>query len=185
MRLFSLADGALLATHQGPAPQDHFGHELAAIPDMNGDGRDELLVGTFRLAGFGYVRAIDPLTGAVRRELRGRLRGDAFGHTLGVIGDVDGDGVADWAVGAPNAQHRPSGYHDVGRVDVFSGASGRLLTSIWGPREGATFGYAIAPVGDVDGDGHTDVLIAAVVSGGPPGLARVVAPAKAAPANLR
>lgn len=184
VRLFSLATGALLGTHRGAAPEDHFGHELSTIPDMNGDGRRELLVGTFRLGQIGYVRAIDPLTGVVRRELRGQVKGDGFGHTVAVIGDVDGDGVADWGVGAPNARHRPSGYENVGRVDVFSGATGARLSSIWGHREGGTFGYAIAPTGDVDGDGHADALVASVVSGGGVGQARVVAPAKAGGGQL-
>lgn len=180
VRVFSLADGRLLATLHGTAPQDHFGHELATLPDMDRDGRAELLVGAFRLNDIGYVRALDPMTGRVHRELRSDRAGDGFGHAVGVVGDVDGDGVADWAVGAPNAPHPPSGYQNVGRVDIMSGATGQRLASMWGHRERAHFGYAITAAGDLDGDGRAEALVASVVAGDSPGHARIVAPARLA-----
>lgn len=180
VRVYSLADGRLLSTLMGTRPGDRFGHELATVPDMNGDGRPELLVGSYRPDSLGFVRAVDPLTGVVRRELIGPVRGDEFGHAVGVIGDVDGDGVDEWAVGAPNAPYA-GGYVRVGRVDVISGATGVRLASFWGHREGAHFGYAIAGAGDVDGDTHAEVLVATVVEGDVPGHARIIAPAKAAP----
>lgn len=178
VRVFSLADGRLLSTLHGTAPQDHFGHELATLPDMDRDGRAELLVGAFRLNDIGYVRAIDPITGRVHRELRSDRTGDGFGHAVAVVGDVDGDGGSDWAVGAPNAPHPPSGYRDVGRVDVFSGTTGQRLASMWGHREQAHFGYAVAAAGDLDGDGRAEALVASVVAGASPGHARIVAPAR-------
>jgi hypothetical protein len=178
VRLFSLADGRLLATHYGTAAGDRFGHELAVVADANGDGRPELLVGSFRPEATGFVRLIDPLTGAVLREHRSATAGDAYGHAVAIVGDVDGDGVADWGVGAPDATHPPTGYAAVGAVHVISGATGSEIAVLWGPRERAHFGYAIAPAGDVDHDGHADLLVGTVVEGEVPGHARIVAPSK-------
>jgi hypothetical protein len=178
VRLFSLADGRLLSTMYGTAAADHFGHELATAPDSNGDGRLELLVGSFRADGIGYVRLVDPLTGAMLREHRSDTPGDGYGHAVAVIGDVDADAVTDWAIGAPNATHPPSGYHAVGSVHVVSGATGAEIAVLWGPRERGHFGYAIAPAGDVDADGRADALVGTVVEGEERGHARIVAPAK-------
>jgi hypothetical protein len=66
------------------------------------------------------------------------------------LGDVDGDGCADYALGA--------WYHDY--VNVYSGKSGALLSSMHGVASEA-FGYAIADAGDVDGDGAHDLAIGA------------------------
>jgi hypothetical protein len=179
VRLFSLAEGRLLSTIHGTGGGDLFGHELAVVPDSNGDGRPELLVGSFRPDGIGYVRLVDPLTGVVLRELRSDTAGDGYGHAVAVIGDVDADGITDWAIGAPDARHPPSGYAAVGSVHVLSGATGVEIAKLWGPRERAHFGYAIAPAGDVDHDGHADALVGTVVEGDVAGHARIIAPAKA------
>ncbi len=73
-------------------------------------------------------------------------------QTLAVVGDVNGDGVTDLAVGAPNAL-RPDGFY--GYVHLFSGATGALLRSC---DSAPLLGSAVAAAGDLDGDGVPDVL---------------------------
>lgn len=96
----------------------------------------------------------------------GALPGDAFGSVVAVVGDVDADGVDDVAVGAPLADWVVpligTQFSDVGSVRVFSGADGALLHG-WVGSLGHVdlFGHAVCGAGDVDGDGHHDVLVGA------------------------
>lgn len=74
--------------------------------------------------------------------------GDAFGWTVAAEGDYDGDGVGDFAIGAPCA--RASRALKAGRVQVFSGATGRKIASIRGSAANDSLGSAVAFIGDVD-----------------------------------
>lgn len=87
-----------------------------------------------------------PVTGEVRDGAR-------FGRAVLALGDLDDDGVRDFAVGAPTAVgHR-------GRVLVLSGAD-RSVLQIWeGEARRRTFGHRLRHAGDADGDGTGDVLV--------------------------
>lgn len=85
---------------------------------------------------------------------------DWFGFSLAVLGDVDGDVVPDFAVGAPGAG--VDCWNRYGQVRVFSGATGSLLfvlqpSSTWA--DVPEFGYSLAGAGDVNSDGVPDVLV--------------------------
>ncbi|HKB15892.1 MAG TPA: integrin alpha, partial [Planctomycetota bacterium] len=75
---------------------------------------------------------------------------DAFGTSLANLGDVDGDGVPDFAVGAPQAANLGV---TVGSVTVVSGANGAAILTVTGAGPGDTFGRAVATAGDMDADG--------------------------------
>ena len=84
--------------------------------------------------------------------------GDQFGQSVAWIGDVDGDGQEDIAVGA----HTGDGLQpDAGYVRIFSAASGHQVLTIPGEVSGDRFGWAIAGLGDVDADGAGDLIIGA------------------------
>jgi hypothetical protein len=78
-------------------------------------------------------------------------------------GDVNGDGFADVAVGAP--YYGDDGLSSEGKVWVFHGAaSGLSATSAWSResgQNGAWYGYSVSTAGDVNGDGYADLIIGA------------------------
>src|SRR5690606_6249564 len=72
-------------------------------------------------------------------------------------GDVDGDGKADLAVGAPDYDLSAHDF-DAGMVRIFSGSDGRRLREYRGDHFQEGLGFALANAGDVDGDGKADLV---------------------------
>ncbi len=84
--------------------------------------------------------------------------GDELGRSVAWIGDVDLDGVDDFAAGAPFGD----GWEvDAGYVKVFSGQSGQELFTFRGENKGDRLGYSVAGLGDIDGDGSSDLIVGA------------------------
>lgn len=100
----------------------------------------------------------------------GEAAGDEFGWVARSMGDLDGDGVQDFASTAPG--HFVGGPH-AGRVYVYSGRGGGSLFTVDG-KPGWRLGNSVAGRVDVDGDGHLDVLIGAPSYGANPGHVLVV-----------
>ena len=74
-----------------------------------------------------------------------------FGGAVVGLGDVDGDGVGDVAVGAGRSGH----------AYVITGDTVTILHDIASPLPGLEFGAALAAVGDVDRDGVGDLAVGA------------------------
>ncbi len=117
-----------------------------------------LLVAGCVLVGFGgRVRA----QGYDVLSLTGTAPAGLFGNAVAGLGDVDGDGVPDGLVGAPQ-YYEPSGtFTGPGYAVVFSGATGGTILMLTGAAPGDYFGKSVARAGDVDGDGVEDVLVGA------------------------
>ena len=86
--------------------------------------------------------------------------GAVFGRSVASAGDVNGDGFSDIVVGA--SQWGPSG-SSPGKTYVYLGSpGGPSSTPGWtavGEEAWAEFGYSVAPMGDVNGDGFSDIAI--------------------------
>ncbi|HKE00087.1 MAG TPA: integrin alpha, partial [Planctomycetota bacterium] len=72
------------------------------------------------------------------------------------LGDANGDGKSDVVIGVPSSGADGAS----GTVYVLSGADGSVLAA-WNGGPGELYGFSVDAAGDVDGDGHVDVLIGA------------------------
>lgn len=133
-----------------------FGSAITIVPDIDGDGADDILVGA--PSDTGRVFLISGLTGDTVHFLTGESAGDRFGTAVAVSEDIDGDGVAEFLVGAPYNDESGS---DAGKAYLYSGDSGVLIHSWLGRRAGEQFGRSLAGAGRVDADGVPDLIVGA------------------------
>lgn len=160
--VLSGSDAAVLHVFHGENQGDKFGVVVASAGDVDRDGHPDLIVGapSFDGAGAGSGRAYvySGVGGALLFTFEGQDEGDLFGNAVAGIGDADGDGFDDLAVGAPFDDDAGT---DAGRVWVFSGADGSVLHVLDGDAPGAAFGAVLDGVGDVDQDGSSDLVVGA------------------------
>ena len=181
-----LATAARATTLLNPEPEDSttlFGRAIAVLGDLNGDGVADLAVGApyqdgdfnSSIGGFGppqNVGKVWVLSGAnlsvihqlndPQFQLMQNLKfGGQFGTSLAAAGDVNGDGIQDVLVGAPNYTPHPKGPFTIGRVFVMDGASDTVLFTLDEPtaQENARAGTSVASLGDVNDDGKPDFLV--------------------------
>jgi uncharacterized repeat protein (TIGR02543 family) len=162
---------------------DYFGYSVASPGDLDRDGTRDLIVGAagdndggtdsgalwvLFLEDDGTVESHQKISGTEGGISEPPGVQDVFGASVASIGDLNGDGVSDLAVGATSygdddgaavwilfmntdgtvAAHEKTTAADLG----FTGAVG--------------FGTSVAPIGDLDGDGVTDLGVGALSSDG-------------------
>lgn len=147
-------------------PGDRFGSSVAQLGDLDGDGIPELAVGARNDDDGGLDRGavwilflnadrtvrthrkISSLEGGFTDTLRDRA---LFGASLAALGDFDGDGIPDLAVGAPR---------DNAVWLLFLNADGTVRTHLRIDGEaGSSFGSSVACIGDLDDDGVIDLAV--------------------------
>jgi len=149
-RIFSGADGSVLATFRGVGRGDFLGFGSGAAGDVNRDGFADVCIASYgdNVPGIGVdAGSVEILSGVDRSRLF-LLTGTAANVFLGSRtvpgGDVNGDGKLDVLV------------RGGGRVMIFSGSDGSLLRELSG-HPGFGLSRSFAGVGDVNGDGFADV----------------------------
>ncbi|HTF87901.1 MAG TPA: hypothetical protein VK843_05795 [Planctomycetota bacterium] len=149
-----------LSTHEGTALGERHGACLADAGDLNGDAVADFWVGSpfDSTAGFqsGAVRAISGAGGGTLYTVFGSAAVDHFGWSIAALGDIDGDGIIDFAAGAPDSDFQTV---NGGAVRVVSGANGVARFTLAGSVPGAAFGYCVCAAGHVNADGIGDLSV--------------------------
>ncbi|MFO0981366.1 MAG: integrin alpha [Planctomycetota bacterium] len=153
--VYSGKDGAVLGSLTGPG--GWFGFSVSGGQDTNQDGWPDFVVGTPYLFESvpGKAFLYSGKTFSVLHQWVGTENGDLFGWSVSLSGDVNGGGFPDVIVGAPE----DSSIYYQGTATIFSGSSGTELTKYFG--NGCDrFGDAVSDLGDLNHDGHADVIVA-------------------------
>ena len=169
--------------------EDIFGRGVAALGDLDGDGVADLAVGAHEdddggaSRGAVWVLFLNP-DGTVKSHQKisdtegnftGTLDdGDFFGNSIASLGDLDGDGVGDLAVGASADDDGCIVPADCNRGAVWvlllnadgtvkshqkiSDTDGNFTGTL---NDGDAFGLSVASLGDLDGDGVGDLAVGA------------------------
>ena len=155
----------------------YVGHDLFKAGDINGDGLSDLLVGArarptngsaFLVSGDNALPSELWLQNATAR-MDGNTYQAEFGKSAAALGDINGDGYGDLAIGAKKEDVSEV---DSGSVHVYYGpltgvyAGGDYHGVMKGVNPGAEAGVSIANVGDVDGSGVNDLLVGSFKDGG-------------------
>ncbi|MFK7742513.1 MAG: FG-GAP-like repeat-containing protein [Planctomycetota bacterium] len=164
--VFSGRDSHLLFQVDGVAGMNSFfGDAVAGVGDVNGDGKGDILVGDPGGARTAYLYsgASTPGNAILLYSWTGTSIGDGFGYAVAGVGDVNLDGVPDVAVGAPGFGQLSNGQQGFlpGYVQVRSGFDGSLIYTVTGTAARSRFGFAIAALGDINGDNRDDFAIGA------------------------
>ena len=151
--LYSGRTGALIHRVDGTSVGEQRAW-VAALGDVNRDSiPDYAVAAPLLFHHMGSIWVMSGKTNAKLYEVIGPSPESRFGLIMAGIGDADGDGIPDFAVGSP--------YVDPGWVNVLSGADGSVIRQIQGQFSGQYFGFSVAGIGDLDGDGLADVAIGA------------------------
>ena len=152
-------DGTPIWVLSGDSPGDVFGSNVAATGDLNGDGFADFMVAAWgddnTGLDTGMVRVYSGFDASILYTFNGAIDGDHLGISMSSAGDVNADGVPDFMCSARNFV---SGSGHIGKVDVYSGATGAQLYSLLGTAS-SDFGCAVSDAGDLDGDGFDDFAI--------------------------
>jgi FG-GAP repeat protein len=173
--VYSGKNGALIFSKSGQAGS-HFGTAVSRAGDIDGDGVCDFYVGSpdYDDTTHGKVGRVSAFSGATGKRIwtfDGYLVGSMFGWSIAEPGDLDGDGVPDCIVGAP--QDVDWRFLVTGTVYAISGATGSMIYYVSGDSVGDQFGYDVRAVsGDIDDDGTKDFIVGAPGSGSTPGYAR-------------
>ena len=157
---FSRATGAPLWSVENLSPSNSGGRNACALPDINGDGVEDVAFGEPVAGGGGFgagiVRLISGASGAIIHQLNAPAGGDGFGLATAPYADADRDGVGDLLVGQ-------TGYfvaaQKVGRAIVYSTTTGSALFQIVGDGTLDNFGGGVLDAGDIDADGVHDIVV--------------------------
>jgi hypothetical protein len=150
---------------------DNIGQMVSGVGDVNGDGRPDQAVGSYSLTARGRTKAgsmwVILSTGGrhvinLRHPGSGVVRID--GSTQGAeldpaasAGDFNGDGIGDMIVGETDDAYIVLGRRDFHPVDLSSFNGGEVIEIAAAGHDG--LGLRVAGVGDVNGDGLSDVAV--------------------------
>ena len=147
-----------------------FGTSISTAGDVNGDGYSDILVGAESFDNgqtnegvvhvyYGSASGIPATANLILEENQSSAY---FGHSVASAGDVNMDGYADVIVGA---YQYDNGETNEGMVFTYHGSpSGLSATSslrIENDQSSSNLGTQVAPAGDLNGDGYSEIVVGA------------------------
>ncbi|MBM4249933.1 MAG: hypothetical protein FJ149_10990 [Euryarchaeota archaeon] len=153
---------------RGTGAYDWFGRSVSGAGDVNGDGYDDVVVGSeYDDTAGSYAGSASVFLGGRPPDskpdvvLKGLNAGDMLGRPVSGAGDVDGDGIDDVIVGA---RYGDGDIPNTGSANVYRGGSPMDASCdvlLHGELELEKFGLAVDSAGDVNSDGCDEVLVGA------------------------
>lgn len=183
---------------------DFSGLSVSSAGDVNGDGFADFIIGapagdsnqtaSQTNTGAAYVvfgsadglvnvdlASISAGDGSLGFKLEGGVSGDNAGSSVSALGDINGDGIDDIIVGAPDAgnDHDGAAYVIFGKTSGFDGAYnldalGSDGFKISGTAADDKVGTSVGGQGDINGDGINDIILGSPQSASSTGKAYVI-----------
>jgi len=158
-------------TAKGGQENAHFGYSVSSAGDINNDGYDDIIIGAPDYdheqidegSAFIYSGTASGISDNNPWRLEINQAGAHFGHSVSTAGDVNNDDYDDVVVGAPDYDNDLL-HQNEGAVFAFAGTAtgpntnGLLLGS---SSPGAHLGFSVSSAGDINNDGHDDVIAGA------------------------
>jgi hypothetical protein len=157
--VYSGTTPTLIYQIEGAGDNYEFGGAVAGAGDVNNDGVLDFIVGAKEApanTNRGHAYVYSGADGSLLCSKEGEATGDRYGVAVDGAGDVNGDGYADFIVGA----HYVNSI--AGKAYLYSGRDYSLLWSQDAPGASYAFGYSVAGIGDVNNDGKPDFAVGAL-----------------------
>jgi hypothetical protein len=160
-------------TYEGEQENAYFGVKVVGAGDVNGDGKEDVLIGasgydtptTDAGRAFLFLGTDTGLAATPARTIDGPHASAFLGTNLAAAGDTNGDNKADILIGLPT--HDNAVGTDAGSAFLYLGtASGLGAQPAWtgvGPSLGSFYGGTLASAGDTNNDGRDDILVGAAI----------------------
>jgi len=153
-------DECVLLRVCGDGPGDTFGDRLAIVGDVDSDGVPDVLAGLPGpyLAAPGEARLYSGADGDLLFSVSGSGAQDNLGYAVAGVGDITGDGVADFAIGAPGVPKKRKPM--AGEITIYSGATHAVVRTFKG-KPYDMVGTSVAGLGLVNADTVPDIVYGA------------------------
>lgn len=161
-------------TINGPAASSQFGFAAAGVGDIDRDGFSETMISAPFVAAGGTLRGcaylfsgkkVSETANVTPADAKivtcGQNNSDYMGKALAGVGDINGDGTLDVAVGSYSAYGGRGQVVILSGATLFSGSAPEKLSDLRHLTPLHSFGTSIQGLGDMNGDGHADIFIGA------------------------